>query len=272
MAAPTLLLESSTDELLRVPEPEAVARAEAALQRAEATGSPSDAAAFVRESVSWLEQVAEEVFAGTTAARFMRRIRLLVGQTPLHAAFSAWRISHPDKGLYLAYVDRLREIADEYGVATRPLTAGADGRANGRGARLSAAATDLASHRVAETTLFRMLTAELASVLGARRALDEIRDTLDLSMPELGRVFRVSRQAVEQWRQRGVPAERRADVDRVLEVCQLLRQKLKAERIPQIVRNKADRLGGRSMLDVLSTDGPAALLDHLQALFSYQLV
>jgi transcriptional regulator with XRE-family HTH domain len=101
-------------------------------------------------------------------------------------------------------------------------------------------------------------------------ALDRIRRILDLSELELGRVLRVSRQAVEQWRQRGIPAERRADVDRLLAAADWLHESVLPERIPQVVRRPVPALGGRSMLAFAEEEGPLALLQHLARLFSTQ--
>jgi transcriptional regulator with XRE-family HTH domain len=101
-------------------------------------------------------------------------------------------------------------------------------------------------------------------------ALDRIRRILDLSEQELGRVLRVSRQAVEQWRQRGIPAERRADVDRLLAAADWLYESVLPERIPQVVRRPVPALGDRSMLAFAQDEGPLALLQHLARLFSMQ--
>jgi hypothetical protein len=101
-------------------------------------------------------------------------------------------------------------------------------------------------------------------------ALDRIRRILDLSEMELGRVLRVSRQAVEQWRQRGIPAERRADVDRLLAAADWLHESVLPERIPDVVRRPVPALGNRSMLAFAEDEGPLALLQHLARLFSMQ--
>jgi len=52
--------------------------------------------------------------------------------------------------------------------------------------------------------------------------LDPIAETLELSETELGRLFGVSRQAVGQWRERGVPSNRMAKVTTVAAICDLL--------------------------------------------------
>src|SRR3954454_22397057 len=91
--------------------------------------------------------------------------------------------------------------------------------------------------------------------------LDPIAETLELSETELGRLFGVSRQAVGQWRERGVPSSRMAKVATVAAICDLLRHTLKPERIPGIARRPAAAYGGLSMLELIERDRQ----DELQA-------
>jgi hypothetical protein len=81
--------------------------------------------------------------------------------------------------------------------------------------------------------------------------LDPIAETLELSETELGRLFGVSRQAVGQWRERGVPSSRMAKVATVAAICDLLHHRLKPERIPGIARRPAKAYGGLSMLEMI---------------------
>jgi hypothetical protein len=91
--------------------------------------------------------------------------------------------------------------------------------------------------------------------------LDPIAETLELSETELGRLFGVSRQAVGQWRERGVPSSRKAKVATVAAICDLLGHRLIAERIPGIARRPAKAYGGLSMLEMIERDRQ----DELQA-------
>ncbi|GEM_PF-3419923 len=100
--------------------------------------------------------------------------------------------------------------------------------------------------------------------------LGQIRRILGLSDPELARILGVTRQALEQWRKRGIPAERSADVDRLAAAADWLSEELIAERIPQIVRTPVPGLGGRTMLDFAKQEGSLAWLEHLAMLFSMQ--
>jgi DNA-binding XRE family transcriptional regulator len=91
--------------------------------------------------------------------------------------------------------------------------------------------------------------------------LDPVAETLELSETELGRLFGVSRQAVAQWRERGVPSNRMAKLTTVVSICDLLRHSLKAERIPGIARRPATAYGGLTMLEMIERDRQ----DELQA-------
>src|SRR5262249_6327815 len=91
--------------------------------------------------------------------------------------------------------------------------------------------------------------------------LDPIADTLELTETELGRLFGVSRQAVGQWRDRGVPSNRMAKAATVAAICDLLHHLLKAERIPGIARRPAAAYGGLAMLEMIERDRQ----DELQA-------
>ena len=91
--------------------------------------------------------------------------------------------------------------------------------------------------------------------------LDPIAETFELNETELGRLFGVSRQAVGQWRERGVPSNRMAKVATVASIGDLLAHRLKPERIPGIARRPADAYGGLSMLEMIERDRQ----DELQA-------
>lgn len=91
--------------------------------------------------------------------------------------------------------------------------------------------------------------------------LDPIAETFELSETELGRLFGVSRQAVGQWRDRGVPSKRMAKVATVASIADLLRHRLRPERIPGIARRPAAAYGGLSMLEMIGRDRQ----DELQA-------
>jgi transcriptional regulator with XRE-family HTH domain len=101
------------------------------------------------------------------------------------------------------------------------------------------------------------------------RTIDEIRDIFGLSETGFARLFRVSRQAIEKWRRNGVPPARTADLDRVLEIARVFRERLLEARIPQIVRTPALGLGSRTVLDVLEKEGTEPVYRYLHRLYSY---
>jgi DNA-binding XRE family transcriptional regulator len=99
--------------------------------------------------------------------------------------------------------------------------------------------------------------------------LDPIAETLELTETELGRLFDVSRQAVGQWRERGVPSNRMAKVATVAAICDLLEHQLKPERIPGIARRPARAYGGLSMLEMIERDRQDALQAEVRRSFDW---
>jgi hypothetical protein len=92
---------------------------------------------------------------------------------------------------------------------------------------------------------------------------------LDLSKSELGRLFGVSRQAIDGWIADGVPAERQEKLAAVLALCDLLERKLKVDRIPGVARREADAYGGRSMLQMIAADRHRELLASVRDTFDW---
>ena len=102
------------------------------------------------------------------------------------------------------------------------------------------------------------------------RKLVAIQGHLGVNARELGQIFGgVTRQAVEQWMQRGVPVERYADVDRVAELAEQLAATFERERLPSIVRAKLPALDGRTILESIERDGPVRAFALLERLHSW---
>src|SRR3954471_24363527 len=99
--------------------------------------------------------------------------------------------------------------------------------------------------------------------------LDPVAERFELLEPELGRLFGVSRQAVGQWRERGVPSNRMAKVATVAAIGELLGHQLKAERIPGVARRPADAYCGLSMLDLIERDRQDELLTLIRRSFDW---
>jgi DNA-binding transcriptional regulator YdaS (Cro superfamily) len=96
-----------------------------------------------------------------------------------------------------------------------------------------------------------------------------VMESLALSPEATGRLFGVSRQAVNLWLKTGVPADRRASVERVFSLTQVLTQTLKKERIPEIVREPMPGLADRSILSTIAESGPAPVFAMLDRARSY---
>ena len=92
--------------------------------------------------------------------------------------------------------------------------------------------------------------------LDTNAQLDFLKGALGLSETKLAHLFKVSRQATSQWRDRGVPPERSAQVDRVVELAQFLQRRLVPQRIPEIIRTPAKGLDGKDIYTVLRDRGP----------------
>jgi DNA-binding XRE family transcriptional regulator len=99
--------------------------------------------------------------------------------------------------------------------------------------------------------------------------LDPIAGTLGLTDTELGRLFGVSRQAVAQWRERGVPSARQEKAATVAAICDLLSHQLKPERIPGIARRPARAYGGLSMLEMIERDRHQRLHQRVRRSFDW---
>jgi hypothetical protein len=79
----------------------------------------------------------------------------------------------------------------------------------------------------------------------------------------------VTRQAVDQWRTRGVPEDRRADVDRARELADVYDREFLPDRIPQIVRRRVEALGDRTVLDVIRDRETDLVHEYLRRTFAF---
>jgi len=99
--------------------------------------------------------------------------------------------------------------------------------------------------------------------------LERLMRVFGLSKSELGRLFRVRRQAVDGWLMRGVPAERQDKLATLLALADLLERKLKSDRVPGIARRPTDAYGGQTMLELIAEDRHRALLGIVRASFDW---
>ncbi len=103
----------------------------------------------------------------------------------------------------------------------------------------------------------------------AVRQLGRIRTLLQLSGTELGSVFGVTRQAVDQWCDNAVPPEQLARIDRVSEAVNELSKRFKPQRLPAIARASMPILDDRSILQTMEDDGPSAIFEFFRRWSSY---
>ena len=114
--------------------------------------------------------------------------------------------------------------------------------------------------------------AELAQELDHRlsgRQLDRVLRLWGLSRTELGELFGVSRQAVSKWIRDGVPSDRATAVADIEAITDLLDRYLKRDRIPAVVRRRADGLGGRSLLELVGAGRTAEALELTRRMFTF---
>ena len=80
--------------------------------------------------------------------------------------------------------------------------------------------------------------------------LERLLATWDLSAAGAGRIFGVSRQAVAKWRGSGVPDDRAVALADLVAATDVLERYVRRDRIPAVVRRRADVLGGQSLLEI----------------------
>jgi hypothetical protein len=99
--------------------------------------------------------------------------------------------------------------------------------------------------------------------------LERLMRVFALSKSQLGRLFGVSRQAVDGWLTHGVPADRQDKVATLLALTDLLERKLKPGRIPGIARRPAEAYGGETMLELITADRQRELLALVRDSFAW---
>ncbi|HEX8691171.1 MAG TPA: antitoxin Xre/MbcA/ParS toxin-binding domain-containing protein [Longimicrobium sp.] len=248
------LLTGSRDEITEAAHDPRIEEAEAAILRFGRTGAVRDANLYARSCYSLVHEIVHQQFP-----RDVRREALQAAATKVLDAGVFVGLG-PDEGwLAWSLAHELRDLAAAYGVPVESVRAPRPPREGGRGQGA------LSVGRLAT------LAHEVLRIAGSATALEEIQQVLGLSSAEAAALFGVSRQAVDQWRRNGVPAERVADVERVRDVAQVLYEELIPERIPQVVRNPARGLGGRSILDVLAEPaGAERVRAYLARLYSFE--
>jgi len=98
--------------------------------------------------------------------------------------------------------------------------------------------------------------------------LADVMQILGASATEMGHMMGVSRQAVDQWLESGVPVNRVATIGQIAQAARALRDYFRAERIPQIAREPIPGLDGRTILEVARTE-PRRIVELIEQTRSY---
>jgi hypothetical protein len=117
--------------------------------------------------------------------------------------------------------------------------------------------------------------AAFAAELESRALTDQLRRCLGvwgLTASQAARSFGVSRQALSKWLAQGVPADRAESVADLAAATDLLVHYLKLDRIPAAVRRTAERLDGRSLLDLVTAGDMRGALEACRAMFDFAAV
>lgn len=104
------------------------------------------------------------------------------------------------------------------------------------------------------------------------RSLTRTLEVWGLNQSDAAKLFGVSRQAFGKWVARGVPAARLAAVADLSAATDLLTRHLKRDRIPGVVRRKADMLDGNSLIDLVATERTTEMLAACHAMFDFDQV
>jgi hypothetical protein len=115
----------------------------------------------------------------------------------------------------------------------------------------------------------RFTLAVLDELSGRGSDLARLMAGWQLSVSDVARLFSVSRQAVQQWLEDGVPPARQPTLLQILRIADLLQANLQSSRIPAVVRSDAGAYGGRSMLELIADGRHDELLGSVERSFDW---
>jgi hypothetical protein len=115
----------------------------------------------------------------------------------------------------------------------------------------------------------RFTLAVLDELSGSGSELARLIAGWQLSVSDVARLFGVTRQAVQQWLEDGVPAARQPKLLQIIRIGDLLERNLQPSRIPAVVRSDAAAWGGRSMLELIADDRHDELLESVERSFDW---
>ena len=179
---------------------------------------------------------------------------LVLEAEAMEAPFSKWITATDDvgTGVCAAMIQKVRELVP----GLQPV---------------ALSVSDLPHWEQSETQM-RAFRRHVNSALGETDpSLERIRNVFDLSLTQLGELFGVSRQAVSQWLESGIPEDRLAKVATVAAIADLLDYRLRSERIPGIVRRQAPAYGGSTALELIKQDRHDELLEIARRSFEWSI-
>lgn len=179
---------------------------------------------------------------------------LVLEAEALEAPFSSWITATDDvgTGACVVMIQKVRELVQDL----HPI----------------AVADTAMPHWEQTETQLRAFRRHVSSALSeSDPPLERIRNVFDLSLTELGDLFGVSRQAVTQWIEYGIPEERLSKVTTVAAIADLFGYRLRAERIPGIVRREAAAYGGSTALGMIKEDRHDSLLGIARESFRWSV-
>ncbi len=104
---------------------------------------------------------------------------------------------------------------------------------------------------------------------GRQDPLGHIMEAFGLTKTETAGLFGVRRQALDTWDAKGVPSARQEKVAAVDALVNVLEQKLKATRIPAVVRRPAAAFEGRTILEMIAEGRHLEVLDDTRSRFEW---
>jgi hypothetical protein len=169
------------------------------------------------------------------------------------APFGPWTSRFPlEDAVALDLTSRVRQLIGLHGLVLPPADAA-----------LGEGVDDVTARRFLRRVRFHLNHPDGENPV--RRLMDEF----GLSKSALGSLFGVRRQAVDQWLERGVPAERQEKIQTMLAIVDLLERKLKPGRLPGVARRAAAAYGGATMLELIAADRHAELLEQVRGSFDW---
>ncbi len=105
-----------------------------------------------------------------------------------------------------------------------------------------------------------------------RLALERLMECLGLSQDQMGRMLDVSGETVRRWKSgaTGIPLSRVAELTAAESALNRLLQIFRPERLPLVIRRKAEVFGGKAALDWILDGRIAEVADRYELSLAYQ--